>query len=143
MAPEATVAGVALVTLDRPKALNALSFDLLRELADTLERLDADEACRAIVLTGAGTRAFAAGADIRELAGQTSASLAAGHDFDAWGRIDAIGLPAHRGRAWLRPRWRLRAGDGLRPASSPATTRRSASPRSRSGSCPAPAGPSG
>lgn len=93
MAPEGTVAGVALVTLDRPKALNALSFDLLRELADALERLDADEACRAIVLTGAGTRAFAAGADIRELAGQTGASLAAGHDFDAWGRIDAIGLP--------------------------------------------------
>ena len=48
MAPETTVPGVALVTLDRPKALNALSFDLLRELADTLERLDADEACRAI-----------------------------------------------------------------------------------------------
>ena len=93
MAPESIVAGVALVTLDRPKALNALSFQLLRELADALERLDADGTCRAIVLTGAGTRAFAAGADIRELAGQTSASLATGHDFDAWGRIDAIGLP--------------------------------------------------
>ena len=46
--------GVALVTLDRPEALNALSFDLLDELADALETLDADPACRAIVLTGAG-----------------------------------------------------------------------------------------
>jgi len=93
MAPADLVTGVALVTIHRPEALNALSFDLLRELADALEVLDADPTCRAIVLTGAGTRAFAAGADIRELARQTAASLAAGHDFDAWGRIDAIGLP--------------------------------------------------
>jgi len=93
LAPIEFVAGVALVTIHRPEALNALSFDLLRELADALEKLDADPTCRAIVLTGAGTRAFAAGADIRELAQQTAASLSAGHDFDAWGRIDAIGLP--------------------------------------------------
>ena len=52
-----------------------------------------DPACRAVVLTGAGSRAFAAGADIRELVGQTAASLSSGDDFDAWGRIDAIGLP--------------------------------------------------
>lgn len=87
------LAGVALVTIDRPEALNALSFGLLRELAGALETLDADPACRVVVLTGAGTRAFAAGADIRELAVQTTASLTEGHDFDAWGRIDAIGLP--------------------------------------------------
>ena len=93
LAPAATVEGVALVTIDRPDALNALSFDLLRELAAAFEALDADPACRAIVLTGSGTRAFAAGADIRELAIQTSASLASGGDFDAWGRIDAVGLP--------------------------------------------------
>jgi enoyl-CoA hydratase len=92
-APAETVAGVALVTIDRPEALNALSFDLVRELAGALETLDADPACRAVVLTGSGTRAFAAGADIRELAIQTSASLASGGDFDAWARIDAIGLP--------------------------------------------------
>ena len=93
MAPAESVTGVALVTIDRPEALNALSFDLLRELAGALETLDADPTCRAIVLTGAGIRAFAAGADIRELAQQTAASLAGGNDFDAWERIDAIGLP--------------------------------------------------
>ena len=46
-----------------------------------------------MVLTGGGTRAFAAGADVRELVGQTTATLSAGDDFDAWGRIDAVGLP--------------------------------------------------
>jgi enoyl-CoA hydratase len=92
-APITVVAGVALVTLDRPAALNALSFDLLDELAAALEALDGDPACRAIVVTGAGSRAFAAGADIRELAPQTSASLAAGGRFGAWDRIAAIGLP--------------------------------------------------
>jgi enoyl-CoA hydratase len=93
-APRAlTLDGVALVTLQRPEALNALSFDLLDELVATLERLDADPSCRAIVITGSGTRAFAAGADIRELAPQTSATLEAEGRFAAWDRIDAIGLP--------------------------------------------------
>jgi len=93
MAPAVSVPGVALITIDRPEALNALSFDLLRDLATALEALDADPGCRAVVLTGGGTRAFAAGADVRELVGQTTATLSAGDDFDAWGRIDAVGLP--------------------------------------------------
>jgi Enoyl-CoA hydratase/carnithine racemase len=81
------------VTLDRPEALNALSFDLLDELVTALEGLDADPSCRAIVITGAGERAFAAGADIRELAPQTSASLAAGGRLGTWDRLAAVGLP--------------------------------------------------
>jgi enoyl-CoA hydratase len=85
--------GVALVTLDRPAALNALSFDLLDDLADALDRLDADPACRAIVLTGAGSRAFAAGADIKELATQTSVSLHAGGRFAVWDRFARIRTP--------------------------------------------------
>lgn len=92
-APSTWLAGVALITLDRPEALNALSFDLLDELMMALEALDADPTCRAIVITGAGDRAFAAGADIRELAPQTSASLTAGGRFGAWDRLAAIGLP--------------------------------------------------
>jgi enoyl-CoA hydratase len=84
---------VALVTINRREALNALSFDLLDELATTLERLDRDPDCRAIVLTGAGTRAFAAGADIPELAAQTSVSLTVDGRFASWGRIAAIGTP--------------------------------------------------
>jgi enoyl-CoA hydratase len=92
-APATTLDGVALVTLDRPEALNALSFDLLDQLVTELQRLDGDASCRAVVVTGAGDRAFAAGADIHELAGQSSASLAAGGRWDAWDRLAAIGLP--------------------------------------------------
>ena len=85
--------GVALVTLDRPASLNALSFDLLDALVDALESLDEGGVCRAIVITGAGDRAFAAGADIRELATQSQASLMAGGRFGTWDRLAAIGLP--------------------------------------------------
>ena len=85
-AAASVLAGVALVTLDRPAALNALSFDLLDQLVDMLEALDRDPACRAIVIVGSGTRAFAAGADIRELEPQTAASLAAGGRFGTWDR---------------------------------------------------------
>ena len=92
-APASVLAGVALVTLDRPAALNALSFDLLDQLVDALETLDRDPACRAIVIAGSGTRAFAAGADIRELEPQTSASLTAGGRFGTWDRLAMVGLP--------------------------------------------------
>ncbi|MGZ8438956.1 MAG: enoyl-CoA hydratase-related protein [Candidatus Limnocylindrales bacterium] len=84
---------MALVTLDRPGALNALSFDLLDELADALDALDADPDCRAIVLTGAGSRAFAAGADIKELATQSTASLHAGGRFAVWDRLARVRTP--------------------------------------------------
>jgi len=52
--PAGAVDGVALVTIERPEVLNALSFDLLDELADTLDRLDGNPGCRAIVITGSG-----------------------------------------------------------------------------------------
>jgi enoyl-CoA hydratase len=61
---------VALVTLNRPKALNALNSELLRELVTALEGFDLDDGVRAIVLTGSD-RAFAAGADIKEMAPQS------------------------------------------------------------------------
>src|SRR5689334_11706725 len=85
--------GVALVTIDRPDALNALSFALLAELADALQTLDTDGRTRAMIITGAGERAFAAGADIVELADQTPERLRAEGLFDTWDRIGAIGIP--------------------------------------------------
>jgi enoyl-CoA hydratase len=85
--------GVALVTLDRPDALNALSFGLLEALDELLAVLDDDHACRAIVITGAGTRAFAAGADIRELAGSTRANLRAADPFAAVDRVGRLRTP--------------------------------------------------
>ncbi len=91
--PGETVPGVALVTFERRAALNALDFALLEDLADSLEALDEDPGVRCIVLTGAGARAFAAGADIKELAEQTSVTLATTDAFEPWDRIDRIGLP--------------------------------------------------
>ncbi len=85
--------GVGLVTLDRPAQLNALNAALMRQLAEALEALDADAAVRCIVITGAGDRAFAAGADIRELVDETAASLEAGHTFDAWDVVARIRTP--------------------------------------------------
>lgn len=61
---------IATVTLNRPQQLNALSFDLVKELAEAMESLDKDNEVRAIVLTG-GEKVFAAGADIKEMAAAT------------------------------------------------------------------------
>ncbi len=58
---------VATITLNRPDVLNALNLRMLDELAGTCEELGADDGVRAVVLTGAGAKAFAAGADIGEL----------------------------------------------------------------------------
>jgi enoyl-CoA hydratase len=60
----------ALVTLDRPEALNALSFAILRELADAFDQA-ASSGARALLVTGTGDKAFCAGADIKELTGRT------------------------------------------------------------------------
>jgi enoyl-CoA hydratase len=87
------LAGVALVTLDRPEALNALDTEMLRQLAEVLGRLDADPACRAVVVTGQGERAFAAGADIKEMVDATPDELASTGRFRYWADLRAIGLP--------------------------------------------------
>ncbi|MBV9791545.1 MAG: enoyl-CoA hydratase/isomerase family protein [Chloroflexi bacterium] len=65
---------VAIVLLNRPKQLNALSQAVIREIDAAIDELAADETVRAIILTGSGDRAFAAGADIGELASLESAT---------------------------------------------------------------------
>lgn len=64
--------GVAVVTLNRPEAMNALSSALRAELASAMQEVDADDSVRAVVLTGAGERAFTAGLDLKELGTDTS-----------------------------------------------------------------------
>jgi enoyl-CoA hydratase/carnithine racemase len=68
--------GVAVITLNRPDKLNALSFPLVRELDDALTQYEANDEIKAVILTGAGDRAFSAGADIHEMAGLSAAELA-------------------------------------------------------------------
>jgi enoyl-CoA hydratase len=65
---EVDAAGIALVTINRPEKLNALSGAVIAELRDVFERIAGDPAIRAAILTGAGAKAFVAGADIGELA---------------------------------------------------------------------------
>jgi len=60
--------GVAVITMNRPDKLNALSFPLVRELDEALTHYEADDGIKAVILTGAGERAFSAGADIHEMA---------------------------------------------------------------------------
>lgn len=60
---------IAVVTVDRPEVLNALNAATIQELKATFDALDRDDELRAIILTGSGTRAFIAGADITEMQG--------------------------------------------------------------------------
>jgi enoyl-CoA hydratase len=62
--------GIARITINRPDKLNALNAAVIGELADAAERVDADAGVRGVILTGAGAKAFVAGADITELAAQ-------------------------------------------------------------------------
>lgn len=83
------------LTFDRPDKLNAISGAMLNQLADRLEQADRDPAVRAVVLTGAGDRAFVAGADIGEYAGQTEEQFRAyqRRSRDVFSRLAALGKP--------------------------------------------------
>lgn len=73
---------IAIVTLNRPEAMNALSKALRLALHDAMVALDADPDVSAVILTGAGERAFTAGLDLKELGGDASA-MGAANDQDA------------------------------------------------------------
>jgi len=84
--------GVAVVLLNRPRQLNALSGELMSALVAALTELDEDREIRAVVL-GGNERAFAAGADIAELAAGTPISLYENRRIDAWDAIRAVRTP--------------------------------------------------
>ena len=83
---------VGVVLMNRPKALNALSAELMDAVVAALEELDEDPEIRAIVL-GGGERAFAAGADIGELAAATPVSLYESRRLERWDRIRSVRTP--------------------------------------------------
>ena len=108
-----TRGAVGLITLNRPKALNALCDALIRELGQALDGFEADPAIGAVVLTGSD-KAFAAGADIKEMQNRHYVDVyLANFITDGWERITTCRKPVI-----------------------------AASPRSISASFPAPAGPS-
>src|SRR5687767_16035525 len=74
---------VTLVTLNRPQALNALNNDVLRELIAAFAAYDADPSQRCLVLTGS-EKAFAAGADIKEMQAQSFADMYSADHFGGW-----------------------------------------------------------
>jgi enoyl-CoA hydratase len=83
---------IAVVRLNRPEALNALSNQLMSELVGALENLDDDEAVRCIVIAG-DEKAFASGADIGELSDPTPLELYFGGRIDKWDAIRSVRTP--------------------------------------------------
>ena len=83
---------VTLVTLNRPQALNALNSAVLRELIAAFAAYDADDGQRCLVLTGS-EKAFAAGADIKEMQSQGFADMYGANFFGGWERITATRKP--------------------------------------------------
>jgi enoyl-CoA hydratase len=84
---------VTLVTLNRPQALNALNSEVLRELTEVFADYDRDESQRCLVLTGSGEKAFAAGADIKEMQPQGFAEMYRSDFFAGWERVTATRKP--------------------------------------------------
>ncbi|MDL2336069.1 MAG: enoyl-CoA hydratase-related protein, partial [Chloroflexota bacterium] len=84
---------VAVVWLNRPDVLNALDYRTIGELVEALEELDRDESVRCVVITGAGERAFAAGADIKEMADATPITMSVANNFARWERIRRVRVP--------------------------------------------------
>ncbi|MDD5541669.1 MAG: enoyl-CoA hydratase-related protein [Acidobacteriia bacterium] len=87
--------GIATVTINRPTKLNALNRMVMRELDAVFTRIAEDSEVRVVILTGAGEKAFVAGADIGELATQTPTE---GKEFSLWGqavfnKIENLGKP--------------------------------------------------
>lgn len=83
---------VAVCTLNRPRALNAISEEMTGELLQTLETLDHDPRIRAVVLTG-GPKVFAAGADVKAMAGATAEEMRRGDFLAAWDRYARVSKP--------------------------------------------------
>ena len=83
---------VTLVTLNRPQALNALNSTVLRELIDAFGKYDADDSQHCLVLTGS-EKAFAAGADIKEMSSQGFADMYSSNFFAGWEQVTATRKP--------------------------------------------------
>lgn len=83
---------VAVITLNRPKALNALNSQVMNEVTTAAAEFDADHGIGAIIITGS-EKAFAAGADIKEMSEQSFSDMFGSDFFSAWGKLGAVRTP--------------------------------------------------
>ena len=83
---------IAHLQLNRPKELNALNLQLMLEIRDALKALDEDDSVRVVVLSG-NERAFAAGADIKQMAGKTAIDMLLTDQFSTWDQIRRFKKP--------------------------------------------------
>ena len=83
---------VGLITLNRPQALNALNYQLMSEMIDALEKFDKDDNIGAVVITGSD-KAFAAGADIKEMAGKSTEQMMDANLVAIYARLRTIQKP--------------------------------------------------
>jgi enoyl-CoA hydratase len=87
--------GLALLTINRPQSLNALSFALIAEISATLDTVAVCDA-RALIITGAGDRAFCAGADVKELIGRSLQDQQRGAELGqgTFAKLDRLPIPS-------------------------------------------------
>lgn len=83
---------VAVITLNRPKALNALNSQVMNEVTAAAAEFDADHGIGAIIITGS-EKAFAAGADIKEMSEQSFSDMFGSDFFATWGKLGAVRTP--------------------------------------------------
>lgn len=83
---------IALIRLNRPKELNALNLELMLELKEALKELDENDQVRVIILTG-NEKAFAAGADIKQMAGKGAIDMLKIDQFSTWDQIKKTKKP--------------------------------------------------
>lgn len=86
----------ALITLNRPAYLNALSFQIIRDIGSAIDAASAQEGVRALMFIGAGEKAFCAGADIKELRNRTLADQKRGAELGqaVFARLDSLAVPS-------------------------------------------------
>lgn len=109
---------VGIITLNRPQALNALNSQVMNEVTSAATELDDDPDIGAIIITGSA-KAFAAGADIKEMADLTFADAFTADFFATWGKLAAERVSRHREVRTARDKAGRAARHGRLPAADP------------------------
>ncbi len=86
----------ALITLNRPESLNALSFQIIRDIGSAIDAVAAQQGVRALMFTGAGQKAFCAGADIKELRSRSLVEQKRGAELGqaVFSKLDSLAVPS-------------------------------------------------